>query len=353
MKMKNHLIGAIAILVLLTSCNENKDIKIPDTSAIELDYKIIRFEQLMSKIDTNNIKNEFDHIKTAYPAFTDLYFNRIVPLSIEGEFSDAFYNNLKGFLGDERIRFLLDTVELLFPDLENTIRKDLDKAFKNTKFYFPEFSAPNVYTIISEYAYQQFLFEDDNSKDGLGLGLDLYLGRSFPYKSVAPGLPAFSEYITRTFDRNHMVKKIMDIILDDIVGPSPGTRMIDQMIHNGKKTYILNHILPETPDSVLMEYTSDQAQWVTENEEQMWAFFFKENLFYETNMMKINKYISTSPNSPNMPEEAPGMTGNYMGWQIIKAYMTKFPDTSLKELVEDKDMQKIMDDSKYKPKRRN
>lgn len=351
--MKNLIIAGVVILMVMASCNDNDNIKVPDTSGIELDYKIVRYEQMLSKLDTNNIINEFDQIRSTHPAFTDLYFNRIVPLSPEGEFNDAFYTNLNGFLGDKRIRFLLDTVELLFSNIENTIGKDLDKAYKNTKYYFPEFSAPNVYTIISEYAYQQFLFEDDQGKDGLGLGLDLYMGRSFPYKSVAPGLPSFSEYITRTFDRDHMVKKIMDIILDDIIGPPPGTRMIDHMIHNGKKTYILNHILPETPDSVLMEFTSKQAKWVTENEEQMWAFFFKENLFYETNMMEINKYISTSPDSPNMPKEAPGMTGNYMGWQIIKTYMTRFPDTSLKDLLGINDTQKIMDDSRYKPKRRN
>ena len=52
-----------------------------------------------------------------------------------------------------------------------------------------------------------------------------------------------------------------------------------------------------------------------------------------------------------MPVEAPGQTGNYIGYQMINAYMEKRPNTTLDQLLTEKDAQAILEISKYKPKR--
>jgi hypothetical protein len=130
-----------------------------------------------------------------------------------------------------------------------------------------------------------------------------------------------------------------------------GSRLIDQMIHNGKQLYILDCILPETPDSIKLGYTAKQTQWVKENEPQMWAHFLKENLLYSTELEKIGKLLNPSPNSPGMPPEAPGRTANYVGMQIIKQFMKRNPNINFEALVKMNDAQKILDLSKYKPNR--
>jgi len=91
-------------------------------------------------------------------------------------------------------------------------------------------------------------------------------------------------------------------------------------------------------------------KWVKENELQMWAYFFDQELFYETNTMTLKKYLSPNPNSPGMPAEAPGRTGNYIGWQIVKKYMKRFPKTTMQDLVALNDAQKILEESRYKPR---
>jgi len=102
--------------------------------------------------------------------------------------------------------------------------------------------------------------------------------------------------------------------------------------------------------SLDIEYTTDQMKWVKENELQMWAYFFDQELFYETNTMTLKKYLSPNPNSPGMPAEAPGRTGNYIGWQIVKKYMKRFPKTTMQDLVALNDAQKILEESRYKPR---
>ena len=52
-----------------------------------------------------------------------------------------------------------------------------------------------------------------------------------------------------------------------------------------------------------------------------------------------------------MPTEAPGRTGDYIGWQIIRAYMKRYPETTLSDLIKMNDSQTILEKSKYKPKR--
>ena len=75
-------------------------------------------------------------------------------------------------------------------------------------------------------------------------------------------------------------------------------------------------------------------------------------MFYSTDINKITKLVSPSPHSSGMPQEAPGQTANYMGWKIIKAYMERYPEKTLKDLVTLGDSQKILVDSKFKPKRK-
>ena len=144
----------------------------------------------------------------------------------------------------------------------------------------------------------------------------------------------------------------MEVLVADNLGPVTGNRMLDHIIHNGKKLYILDRLLPETPDTVIMEYTKDQLNWVAENESNIWTYFTSEELFYEIDFNKFQKYTNPSPHSPGMPPEAPGRTGNWLGWQIVERYMAENPEADIGNLIENRDAQGILEQSRYKPRRR-
>ncbi len=350
----NTKINALIICIFLgvvgivfNGCGSDRAEDIPDVSDITLDYKLVRFDELLASMDTNNIGEEIKLLEKKQPDFYKIFFKSILSFDVLGK--EDFEKNLHGFLTDSRILKLQDTVAIVFSDFEKKTMQEIDEAMRFMKYYFPDFKAPNIYTYTSEYTYQRFLFQDKD-RDGLGIGLDMFLGSDYPYKALDPNNPAFSQYLTRTFSEQHITKKAMDLLIDDRLGRPPGSRLIDHMIHNGKKMYIMNRILPTAHDSILLEYTTEQTKWVKENELQIWAFFFDQNLFYESNAMKINKYISPSPSSPGMPKKAPGRVANYIGWKIVEAYMKKFPDTSMEELIHIKDSQEIMDKSRYKPR---
>jgi uncharacterized protein YjaZ len=73
---------------------------------------------------------------------------------------------------------------------------------------------------------------------------------------------------------------------------------------------------------------------------------------YETDDQKIQTYINEAPFTPQLGEHnqsAPKL-GIWTGWQIVKEYMDRHPDVTLQQLMNNQDAQKILNDSKYRPK---
>ncbi len=334
-------------IFFIYGCQEDERESIPDVSHIQMELNVQRFDQSVFQLDTNSMAESFDALDQKYPHLTSLYFDRV--LALPSKTQEERLSNAKAYITNVNSRNLYDTVQLVYPKLDK-IEDDLVKAFKYFKHYFPSFNAPHLYAIISDFGYQRFIFPD-GEQDGVGIGLDMFLGENFPYKELDPQNPSFSDYLTRAFNQDHVAKKVIELILDDQMPQSPGIRLLDQMITNGKKLYLMDKILPFKNDTVVMEYSLKQLEWCKENELQMWSFFVDENLLYETNGQKINKYLNPAPTSPNMPAMAPGRTANYLGWQIVKAYMRKFPETTIMEMLQISDSQDFLEKSRYRPKR--
>ncbi|NNE13698.1 MAG: hypothetical protein HKN51_01895 [Saprospiraceae bacterium] len=338
------------LILFLFACDKDQpDFPIPDVNHIDIpSFSWQRFDQDVMAMDAENIINSYKELSIKYPSLTDLYFKRL--LSISQKDSPSFYNNVAAFIKAEPIQKIQDTIEHVFKNTDN-IESEIKKACQYLKYYFPNTGIPNFYTMQTEFGYQQIIFPDGD-QDGICIGLDLFLGEDFDYKLVDPTNTSFSNYLTRTFNKDHIAKKVIELKVLDLIGDPPGKRFIDQIIHSGKKLFILERLLPMTHDSVILEYSKEQVEWIYENEREIWSFFLDKNLIYETNHLLINKYISPRADSPGMPEIAPGRTGNFIGLQIVKAYVRRYPETTLTELIDMFDAQKLMELSKYKPKRR-
>ncbi len=332
-------------LICFFSCTEEK--KIPSVDHINIKIEVVRFEKLLFNLDTNAIDSALNQLYSQYPDFYELYFKNVLPLAQD---SSKIGAAVKGFITDQRIKKLYDTTQIVTKNWQKT-EKEMETAFKYVKLYVPNFQPPKVYTFLSEYSMQRFLFNDNNN-DAIGLGLDLFLGNQYPYKNIDPTNPNFSAYLTRTFNTEHIVSKSLDLIIDNMMPNSSGSKLIDIMVHNGKKLFLKQKFLPTTNDTIIFEYSPKQLDWVKNNELEIWAFFADQNLVFESNPTKIAKYVNDSPNAPGMPSEAPGKTANYIGLKIIEAYIKKFPNTTIDQILSMKDAQKIYELSNYKPKRK-
>lgn len=340
------LILGLGGIIFCTSCGKDRDI--PDVSDINVDLNIQRFEKDLFALDTLNLATSVKTLEEKYPVFSELYFRQVVPL--KRKTSDSlFLGNLNGFINYPSIRTLYDTTLIVYPKLEKT-SKELQQAFQFYKYYFPQKEVPNIYTFISEYTYQTFIFPD-KGKDAIGIGLDMFLGKDYPYRKYIPENPSFSAYLTRAFNQEHITKKVMETLIDDVVGLSKGNQLLDIMIHNGKKMYLLDLVLPTTNDTIKWELTPQQLAWCQQNELGIWTHLLNEDLLYSTDNKKLRKLVNPSPQGPsNMPPEAPGRTANFIGYKIIQSYLKRNPDTTPQDLIAENDAQKILDKSRYRPR---
>lgn len=335
------------LLTVLSSCGGEIAEKAPDVSDINVDISIIRYD--LDIKNSKGIEPGKDYLKllAKHPRMTDLFFKDLLQLRDPDQ--KVFAEKVGGFLTDDRITKLADTVSVIYPTLDR-VEGEIERALKYFKHYFPSTKIPNFYTVITEFGYPTFIFEDQE-QDAIGIGLDMFLGEDFNYKKINAQDPAFSDYMTRTYNEDHIAKKAIEMMVVDVLGDPPGKRFIDQMIHHGRRLYILDKVLPFVSDTVVHEYTPAQLAWVENNQKPMWNYFLENNLMYETNHLKVTKLLQPAPTSAGMPPESPGRTGAYMGYKIIEAFMKRNPDKTLGELSELKDSQMILESSKFKPKR--
>lgn len=340
------------LLVLVFACNPKQDTNIPDVSDIDVDVDITRFEQLLLK-DTSIDAVRLQQLRDQYPAFSQIFFEYIIPKPddiITTDDPEQKLADLNSWIAHPKTRWLYDTIQQIYPDLKD-LETQLTTAFKFAKYYFPEKETPKFYSTISDFGYFPFIYAEDSLRDGIGISLEMFAGEKFPYLLHTGLNNAFSDYLTRSYNKDHIVRRVLEVWLDDMMGLPNGNRLIDIMVFNGKRLYVMKSLMPEVHDSVIMDYPSEKLKWAINNERNIWTQFTADKLLYETSMNKIQKLIGPAPSSPGMPRESPGNTGSFIGWQIIKAFMQQHPEMTLKDLLTETDTQKILDESKYKPPR--
>lgn len=330
----------LGLVAVFASCGKPGK-SAPDVSQIALSVHVDRFDQEVFAIDTLRVEASLAALNKKYPDFYEIFVKNLIvtdpPQSPEA--------TVRGFISFPAIQKLKDTCNIVYPNLDD-VEQQLTQSMKYLKYYLPEKPTPKFLAFISEYANAVITY-GDSSQTKFAIGLDMFLGKDYKiYESFLPN------YVKRTQDKQHLVSKTMDALVQDLAPRPMGQRLLDQMIYNGRAIYLKKLLMPTTPDSILQEYTSKQMQWCMENEQNIWLHFIGENLLYSTDRDKIQKLVNPSPNSPNMPVEAPGRSGNFMGWKIVESFMKNNPQVTVAELIELKSAQYIMDKAKYKPNKK-
>ncbi len=331
---RSWFLGLVVICVFACQSSNN----IPDVSLIEVKPELIRYEQILSSLDLNDPDSTAHVLSSEYQDFTEVFFFQIVT---DSRAHGDLKRSVQLFLQDSFIQVVMQDCEDQFASFDHYF-EDLKNSFKYFKHYFPDYPTPDIYTCVSGFEVGAFTIGDNI----LGIGLDFYLGSD--YSKYDPLL--FPNYIKRTMDSKHLVAKSIQALIANYLGEARGTQLLDFMIRNGVELYIKSHLLPHEEPEIIHEFTPEQLSWCHDNESEIWAHLLAEELLYSNNYRKFQKLVTPSPNVPNMPPEAPGRVGNWIGFRIVEAYMGRHPQTSLGELISFTEAQKILAESKYKPR---
>lgn len=339
-------ITVFVFVVLATfSCTCNREQKQAkkekEVSKSSVDVKIIRFDKELFACNPNNIENDLNALAKKHALFYPIYYNQVLNIPAVGD-SIMQLQMMRDFITKPAMKGLYDTVQERFADL-NFLKTDLQTCFANYKSYFPKNKVPKVYTCISEFSYSVFTISDSL----IGLSLDKYLGAKYMYY---PAVFEDNSYMISTFDKKYMAIDCATAMASNIIAaPNDKSTLLDKMLTEGKILYFIQSVLPDKNAFDIIKYSDKQYKWCEANELQIWTYFLSHDLLYDTKFEQF-KYVKDGPYTYGMPKESPGRAGAWLGWQIIRAYMNQNPNMTLKQLIAEKDGQKILTASKYKPK---
>ena len=333
---------ALSLAALLPGCGDAAGARAeaPDVSHIAVDLRLQRFDRDFFALDTAQLETQLPELARRYPELLPLFTVNII--HDQSNPRETPVQAARGFLTAPQVRLLYDTVQLAYGDLA-WLERDLTQMFRYYRYYFPDKPVPQVATIVSEFATDAFTYGDSLA----GIGLDMFLGEDFP--GYNPEI--FPSYVRRQFRREYMPVRLARALAQNLTGDLAGERLIDHMLYNGKQLYLVDLLLPETPDSLKMGYSREDMEGSMANEAEVWARLLEQNLLYSTDFPKFRKLVTPSPNAPIAFTEAPGEIGNWVGWQIVRAYMKRHPNTTMTELLNFTDAQKFLEASRYKPRR--
>lgn len=352
--MKQSMFAKLKLVLFITagltiiSCNEGP--AKPDISHIKVDLKIKRFEKGFFALDTNDLNKGFEKLRVDDHDFLNDFTGKI--LGLEGKDSSQWDMVIKAFLRDYRP--IYDSAQKIDKGVE-AAAKEIEQGLRYVKYYFPSYKLPEEFISfigpIDAFAYGQTGGSGDIiTRFGLCAGLQLHLGgNSMVYKSDA-GLQLYPEYISRKFDTENIAVNCMKNIIDDMYLPlNPGGTMVDILVDHGKRMYLLDLFLPDAEEALKLGYTMEQMKAVNKSEGFIWNHITENNLFFETDQLKIRSYVTDGPATEAFGWGSPGFISLFTGRQLIRAYMKKHPTASLNTLLS-LDAKKILSGAAYKPR---
>lgn len=315
-----------------------------DVSKIDVTLNIMRFDKELDALTPQNLSKKAPVLQQRYGAFYSDYMEHM--LGVGNTRDTAYYPELRRVITNK------DYLELKKAVLERyqnfTLQQEtLTDAFKHIKYYYNKQKIPKIITFFSGFSVQTPV-----GNDYVGIGLDMFLGaNSRFYPALVQSIP---QYISRRFSPENITPRVTETFIREEMFPDrdEDRSLLAKMVYNGKILYMMDAVLPDTPDSLKIGFTAKQLQWCNDFEPGIWAYFLEQNLLYETDYMKIQKFLAEAPFTPglgNNNESAPKL-GVWVGWQIVKKYMAKNPDITLQQLMAETDAQKILHVSRYKPK---
>ena len=318
-------------------------------SEINLKLDIARFD-----VDLFNAKSAEDilALKKKYPEFYPVYIYQIME-GISGDSrtgeAEAAHNLLNNFVTVPDFGlWLKHRADTAFPNIKD-FEEELTTAMKRYKFYFTKDTIPKFITFLSPLVINFPFIEGTNQ---IGIGLDMYLGSDFkPYHAYNLA-DQFPNYRIRKMRKDYLLRDLITaIVVKKTDKTKPGSRLIDDMITEGKILYITEALIPQTPDSIKLGYTPEQTDWAAKYESEVWAKMVDSKSIYSTKQEDIRDYLNDGPftTADGYGAGTAPRIGAYIGWQIIKKYMKKYPDTTLEQLVSLSDADDIVTKSRYKP----
>ncbi len=302
---------------------------------------ILRFDSLLFSIPLQSFDTQVVQLMRQYPIPSEAYFHFVMGLPSN---DSVLISRLQQVVRDRYSQVLFQDILQAYPSLA-PIESALQAPLRRYQFYLQVDSVPHFFSYISFFSYAVITYGK-----WVGIGLDMYLG---PHYRFYPATIQH-QYLIRRRSSTYLVPQVMKALFARHFPVDSFTdyTLISHAIYEGKKLYFLDLTLPHLPDSIKIEYTAQEMEWVEDNEAELWTFMIEQELLFNSKPRTVGRFFNEAPftNYAGIPQDAPPRLGEWIGWQIVRSYMKKHPEISPLELFAEKDYQKIFQQSGYRPK---
>ena len=336
-KIRSICLATLIILagLLFTGCSawDRKPFYEADISGTRIDsIQISRYESVLFEMNPFALHREIEPYIDEFSFFLGEGID-------DPEHAEQLYN----YVTDPLLNELYYDAREKWPDLKN-LEESLTRAFRFHKYHFPESETPRVYTYISGIDHQMPVI---HSEGHLIIALDTYLGSDNPHYEKL-GIP---RYKTRWMRPERIPADVMQVMAEEklaLIDSRPET-LLEHMIHEGKRLFFLDCMLPGTPDSLKIKYTAANQQWMENNQGRAWTYKLDNELLFSSDFAAIQKFIREAPFTAPFSEHSAPRTGVWLGWQIVREYMRRNQEVRLQELLHETDARKILNEARFRP----
>ena len=337
MRKGYYILSVIMLMGLLCGCG-NKHQYIPkDIEAVEVE--IVRFDNAQLAVRPDSVKQDIEQLYANYELFMPIFVEGILGLQAE----DTAY------LCEMYAQFLTDTVmgfaqtnttaQELFANVDS-LQEALNTGFSRLHFLYPEWEIPTLYLFVSGFNSSVMYYENI-----MGVGVDMYLGSDYPYYNQV-----VYDYQKQTMRKACVAGDVLSMYLAyHISYNSKYNRLLEQMIFRGKQLFLLAQLLPNEPVWEVIGYSKEQWDWCEQYEQAIWNRIMQKRDLFKTESNVLSSYMNDGPFTAEVTQDSPGRLGLWVGWRIVDSYMRNNKDVTLRELMNENDAQKILEQSYYKP----
>ncbi|WP_242082494.1 gliding motility lipoprotein GldB [Aestuariivivens sediminis] len=317
-------LGILFIIIFAAfSCKKDSSLE-RDIQEIGTDITVERFDLLFARANIEDL----NELKQGYPfMFAEKY-------------PDSFWVTQ---MRDTLQQQLFAEVEKIFPNFD-AIEMEIESLFNHLKYYFSEFTPPRVITTTSMVDYRNKVILTDTIAL---LSIDTYLGRDHEFYA------GIQKFIASNLKKEQIVVDLSNAYAKKYIHQSQPKTLLDEMIYFGKILYFNDVMIPFKSEAERIGYTEEELQWARANESYIWRYFIERELLYSTDSKLPNRFINPAPFTKFYLEEidnnSPARLGQYIGWQIVRAYMDK-NRVPLRDMLA-KRPEDIFINSKFKPRK--
>lgn len=328
------ILNFLLISLVIFGCGEKDACKdAPDASNIPVTVTIERVEEELFK---NKSKAQIRAYLQKDKLLANHFFN-VNKYPNDSLIVNSLYNTLN--------HPSLDTVyretQAVFGDMKD-VKTQFEEAFRNIKYYYPDFYIPKIKTIIT--GLNNDLYVSDSL---IVIGLDFFLG---PKGTYIPNIP---NYVLKRYQKQYLVSIVVSLISQKYNQVNMLDKsLLAEMIYYGKSYEFVKTMMPCTNDTIVLGYDKQEVIDCDIYESVIWANFVQNNLLFKTDHFTVNKFVGESPKTYEIGDKCPGRIGRWVGWRIIQKYRKENEAVKIQDLMKNNDAKKIFEASKYKPEKK-